>query len=588
MRIVAFLFCLLFMLPAQAANNTVLNSLLAPKQQTFLPVNEAFQFDFDQQGTILFTGWEIAPGYYIYKHKLEIIAKNAKIKVPELDPGVEIEDEFFGKTEVYFDELVVVSRLSDISEDAVVKIRYQGCAEAGLCYPPEVITIPLSMLNKVSDKPNKAAETDAPAGNNSNDFVNKLAEQDFLTNLAVFFGVGVLLAFTPCVFPMFPILSSLIAGQSKLSTKKAFALSFVYVQGMAVTYAALGLVVAAVGGQIQGYLQSPAVLISFSLLFVLLAFAMFGWYEIKLPEKFMTRLTNVSNQQKGGNYTGVFFMGVLSGLIASPCTTAPLSAALLYVAQSGDYLVGGLTLYVLSLGMGLPLLLLGTSGGKLLPKAGAWMEQVKMLFGFVMLVVPLVLLERILDWNTILLLSSVWLIITALFLHHWQSQEQASKLKTTLWAAAVLFMIGGVLTAKHVLMPPAKVTAVATASDGKFKLLPDLAALREEVAQANQQGKIAMVDLYADWCVACKEFEKYTFSDNKVKQAFKDFSLLKLDLTVTNEVSKEIYQTFNVVGLPAILFFDAQGNELSNLRITGFQSAEEFTAHLEKVRQTVQ
>ncbi|TLX46921.1 protein-disulfide reductase DsbD [Pseudoalteromonas phenolica] len=588
MRIVAFLLCLLFMLPAQAANNTVLNSLLAPKQQTFLPVNEAFQFDFDQQGTILFTGWEIAPGYYIYKHKLEIIAKNAKIKVPELDPGVEIEDEFFGKTEVYFDELVVVSRLSEIGEDAVVKIRYQGCAEAGLCYPPEVITIPLSMLNKASDKPSKTTETTAPAGNNSNDFVNKLAEQDFLTNLAVFFGVGVLLAFTPCVFPMFPILSSLIAGQSKLSTKKAFALSFVYVQGMAVTYAALGLVVAAVGGQIQGYLQSPAVLISFSLLFVLLAFAMFGWYEIKLPEKFMTRLTNVSNQQKGGNYTGVFFMGVLSGLIASPCTTAPLSAALLYVAQSGDYLVGGLTLYVLSLGMGLPLLLLGTSGGKLLPKAGAWMEQVKVLFGFVMLVVPLVLLERILEWNTILLLGSVWLIITALFLHHWQSQEQASKLKTTLWAAAVLFMIGGVLTAKHVLMPPAKVTAITTASDGKFKLLPDLAALREEVAQANQQGKIAMVDLYADWCVACKEFEKYTFSDEKVKQAFKDFSLLKLDLTVTNEVSKEIYQTFNVVGLPAILFFDAQGNELSNLRITGFQSAEEFTSHLEKVRQTVQ
>ena len=198
------------------------------------------------------------------------------------------------------------------------------------------------------------------------------------------------------------------------------------------------------------------------------------------------------------------------------------------------------------------------------------------------------MLERILEWNTILLLGSVWLVITALFLHHWQSQEQASKLKTTLWAAAVLFMIGSVLTAKHVLMPPAKVAAVATASDGKFKLLPDLAALREEVAQANQQGKIAMVDLYADWCVACKEFEKYTFSDDKVKQAFKDFSLLKLDLTVTNEVSKEIYQTFNVVGLPAILFFDAQGNELSNLRITGFQSAEEFTAHLEKVRQTVQ
>ena len=588
MRIVAFLFCWLFFMSAHASGNTVLNSLLAPKQQTFLPVEEAFQFDFDQQGSILFTGWDIAPGYYIYKHKLEIVANNATIKVPELDTGVEIEDEFFGKTQVYFNELSIVSRLSEITEGATIKIRYQGCAEAGLCYPPETVTIPISMLSTTKVNADKPVTSTQITTQHSNDFINKLSEQNFLTNLAVFFGVGVLLAFTPCVFPMFPILSSLIAGQSKLSTKKAFSLSFVYVQGMAVTYAALGLLVAAVGGQIQGYLQSPAVLISFSLLFVLLAFAMFGWYEIKLPEKFMTRLTSVSNQQKGGNYTGVFLMGVLSGLIASPCTTAPLSAALLYVAQSGDYLVGGLTLYVLSLGMGLPLLLLGTSGGKLLPKAGAWMEQVKILFGFVMLVVPMVLLERILAWQTILILFSIWLVITAMFFHHWQSKEDNGKLKTTLWTLAVVFLIGGAMIIKHVIVPPVTPINNAQIEKSTFKLLPGLAALKDEVSNANKQGKIAMVDLYAEWCVACKEFEKYTFSDDKVQQAFQDFTLLKLDLTIANSVSREVYEAFNVVGLPAILFFDEQGNELSHLRVTGFQSADEFTAHLKLVSQTIQ
>ena len=230
---------------------------------------------------------------------------------------------------------------------------------------------------------------------------------------------------------------------------------------MAVTYAALGLVVASLGGQVQGYLQHPFVLISFSLLFVLLAMSMFGWYEIKLPSGMMNKLTQVSNNQKGGNYIGVFLMGVLSGLIASPCTTAPLSAALLFVAQSGDYLVGGLTLYVLSLGMGIPLLLLGTSGGKLLPKAGGWMEQVKTLFGFIMLVVPLILLERIVDAEIILLMAGLLAIATALYLHHWQSGQSQGKLKTALWFVATLLVIGGASVTKNYIWPTAQVVSAA-------------------------------------------------------------------------------------------------------------------------------
>ncbi|OHU86184.1 MULTISPECIES: protein-disulfide reductase DsbD [Pseudoalteromonas] len=598
MRALLFVFSLLWLLPAQA-NNDVLNSLLAPKQDTFLPVNEAFKFDFDQQGNILFTGWDIAPGYYLYKKKLEIIAKNADIKVGEYTEGVEIEDEFFGKTQVYFDSFSVVSKLSNIGDDAVVKIRYQGCAEAGLCYPPEVITIPLSPLamadgstasaDSATTAPPVADQT--PSSDKELSFTERLASQSLLTNLAIFFMVGVGLAFTPCVFPMFPILSSLIAGQKGLSTKRAFSLSFVYVQGMAVTYALLGLVVAALGGQVQGYLQHPAVLISFSLLFVLLAMAMFGWYEIKLPSGMMNRLTAISNQQQGGNYLGVFSMGVLSGLIASPCTTAPLSAALLYVAQSGDYFIGGITLYSLSLGMGLPLLLLGTSGGKLLPKAGAWMEQVKTLFGFIMLVVPLILLERIVEFDIILWLASGLMLATALYLHHWQSQQSSGVLKTLLWGVASVLLVSALLVGKNLIWPSKTINVTQAQSaqgEKKFQLVADLSALREAIEQANDNGQIAIVDLYADWCVACKEFEKYTFFEPQVQQQFKHFALLKLDLTESNDKSVEIMKEFNVFGLPTMLFFDGQGNELPDLRVTGFMGPEPFAKHLEKVRANVQ
>ncbi|MDP4488875.1 protein-disulfide reductase DsbD [Pseudoalteromonas piscicida] len=605
MRLLVVLFSLLMWFPAQA-NNAVLDSLLAPKQQTFLPVKEAFKFDFDQQGNTLFMGWDIADGYYLYKKNLQIIAKQADIQVPELEQGKMIEDEFFGRTEVYFNNLSVISKLSNIEQGAIVKIRYQGCAEAGLCYPPEIVEVPLSTIagEKPKTTSTKAPETkapetkaevqseSAPVDSANLSFTEQLMQRSLLANILTFFGLGIGLAFTPCVFPMFPILSSLIAGQQGLSTKKAFSLSFVYVQGMAVTYAALGLVVAYFGGQIQGYLQHPAVLISFSILFVALALSMFGVYEIRLPSGMMDKLTQLSNKQKGGNYWGVFIMGVLSGLIASPCTTAPLSGALLFVAQSGDYVVGAVTLYALSLGMGLPLLLLGTSGGKLLPKAGGWMDQVKTLFGFVMLFVPLILLERILDATVIISLAGGLAVATALYLHYWQSQLQAGKGKTTLWGFAITLFIVGLYALKTSLFPaPAAVVSTASTQtetvtgEQKFKLLPDLAALKVAVAEANAKGKVPIVDLYAEWCVACKEFEKYTFPKPEVQTQFKDYELLKLDLTKANDNTQEIMEAFTVFGLPTILIFDSQGNEMPAHRITGFLDAKDFAAHLEKAKQ---
>jgi thiol:disulfide interchange protein DsbD len=609
MRFFFLLLVTLLTVPVKAATNNVLGDLLGPPQQTFLPVDQAFVFDFDQQGSTLFVGWDIAPDYYLYKKKIEIIAKGANIQVGDSGSGEIIEDEFFGKTEVFFNSASVISKLSNVTEGAVVKVRYQGCAKAGLCYPPEVISIPLSVIsgaqvknvdqNNTTDEAATAQSTFAalnePATEpttNSDDtekeltFTEQLASQGLITNLLIFFVVGVGLAFTPCVFPMFPILSSLIAGQQNLSTKKAFALSFVYIQGMAVTYAALGLVVAALGGQVQGYLQHPFVLVSFSLLFVLLAMSMFGWYEIKLPSSMMSKLTQVSNNQKGGNYVGVFLMGVLSGLIASPCTTAPLSAALLFVAQSGDYLVGGLTLYVLSLGMGLPLLLLGTSGGKLLPKAGGWMEQVKTLFGFVMLVVPLILLERLISADIILLMAGVLALATALYLHHWQSSQTQSKLKTALWFAATLLVMTGFTLTKNYFWP---VQAVQVSSQSnEFKKVADLAELKEAVAQASNEGRMVMVDLYADWCVACKEFEHYTFPDAKVQSEFSHYQLIQVDLTNSDNKTIELMEEYTVFGLPSILFFNTQGKELTTQRVTGFLNAEDFAKHLATVRASAQ
>lgn len=611
MRFFFLLLVTLLTVPAKAATNNVLGDLLGPPQHSFLPVDQAFVFDFDQQGSTLFVGWDIAPDYYLYKKKIEVIAKGANIQVGDSGSGEIIEDEFFGKTEVFFNTASVVSKLSNITEGAVVKVRYQGCAKAGLCYPPEVISIPLSVISGAQIKnvdQNSATDETATAANtfaalnepttepttNSDDtkkeltFTEQLASQSLITNLLIFFAVGVGLAFTPCVFPMFPILSSLIAGQQNLSTKKAFALSFVYIQGMAVTYAALGLVVAALGGQVQGYLQHPFVLISFSLLFVLLAMSMFGWYEIKLPSSMMSKLTQVSNNQKGGNYVGVFLMGVLSGLIASPCTTAPLSAALLFVAQSGDYLVGGLTLYVLSLGMGLPLLLLGTSGGKLLPKAGGWMEQVKTLFGFVMLVVPLILLERLVSADIILLMAGVLALATALYLHHWQSSQTQSKLKTALWFAATLLVITGFTLTKNYFWPVQVQTVQVSSQNNEFKQVADLAELKEAVAQANDEGRLVMVDLYADWCVACKEFEHYTFPDAKVQSEFSHYQLIQIDLTESDNKTIELMEEYTVFGLPSILFFNTQGQELSTQRVTGFLNAEDFAKHLAVVRASAQ
>ena len=405
----------------------------------------------------------------------------------------------------------------------------------------------------------------------------------WLTLVAFFVG-GLLLSFTPCVFPMYPILTGIIVGQGdKLSTKRAFALSFAYVQGMAVTYTLLGIVVAVAGAQFQAMFQHPIVLIALSALFIFLALSMFGIFNLALPSSWQNKLNQVSSNQKGGSYLGVLVMGAISGLVASPCTTAPLTGALLYISQSGDILLGASALYALSLGMGLPLLVLGSSGGKLLPKAGNWMNVIKNIFGLLLLAVPIFLLERFLPVLVIDVLWAVLILATAGYFYT-VNQDSAKTFGFGLRSIIIflVFFIGANKAYQLVYPATSVATSTQTASHG-FEHVKNLTEMNQAIAKANAEGKTVMVDLYADWCVACKEFEEYTFFEANVQAELSGSLLLQLDLTDTgSKDSVELMSHFEIFGLPSILFFDKNGNELTQRRVTGFMAADEFAAHVKQ------
>jgi len=391
---------------------------------------------------------------------------------------------------------------------------------------------------------------------------------------------------------MYPILTGIIVGAGKdLTTKKAFTLSFFYVQGMAVTYTLLGIVVALAGAQFQAMFQHPIVLIALSVLFIFLALSMFGLFNLALPSSWQNKLNNLSNKQKGGSIIGVVMMGVISGLVASPCTTAPLTGALLYISQTGDVVLGASALYALSLGMGLPLLILGSSGGKLLPKAGAWMNIIKNIFGLLLLAVPIFLLERFIP---VVASQALWalLVLGAAGYFYVANQNSVSD-KPKGFAFGLrsllifLMMFVGANMLYQLVMPNDNQTSKAVNPNSQiqhFKQVASLKELQTTVAQANNQGKTVMVDLYADWCIACKEFEKYTFPQPQVQQALKNTVLVQIDLTETGaDQNIELMEHFNVFGLPSILFFDLQGDELSQQRVTGFMGADEFSAHIKRI-----
>ncbi len=594
--------------PAVSAQDSIFNASasLFSNDSEFLKVDDAFIFDFHQQNNKLQVSFNIADGYYLYRHQFKFTTENATIVPVILPEGEHHEDEFFdGVQQIFTEQLAFTIDIEQANNDASVTIRYQGCAKKGLCYPPIKKVVDLSKValaaNSANDaqhvlaaleannSPQTSADSNTKVSNTENSseqhqLADMLKSDSVWLTLAAFFIGGLLLSFTPCVFPMYPILTGIIVGQGdKLSTKRAFALSFAYVQGMAITYTLLGIVVAIAGAQFQAMFQHPIVLIALSVLFIFLALSMFGIFNLALPSSWQNKLNQLSSNQKGGSYIGVVIMGAISGLVASPCTTAPLTGALLYISQSGDILLGASALYALSLGMGLPLLVLGSSGGKLLPKAGNWMNVIKNIFGLLLLAVPIFLLERFLPIIVIDILWTVLILATAGYFYtvnHNSAKTFGFGLRSIL--IFLVFFIGA-NKAYQLVYPVTNASESQQSEHRGFEQVKNLTAMNQAIAKANAQGKTVMVDLYADWCVACKEFEEYTFFEANVQNALADTVLLQIDLTDTgSKDSIELMSHFEIFGLPSILFFDKSGNELSQRRVTGFMAADEFSVHVDK------
>ena len=579
-----FLFFTLFLtaLSAQAG-------FFAKKAQ-FLKPDEAFVFSSEPDGEGVNLHWRIAEGYYLYKKEFHVNGQNVTLTEIDFPPAERYQDEFFGETEIYRHDLTLRQSLSARAENAILEVTYQGCTK-GFCYPPETKTVELSASSVAKSAVENNSVFKQKTQQKSTALSAELPEQDRLANRLFesksavfwFFLLGIGLAFTPCVLPMLPLLSAIVIGSNERpNSLRAFLLSVAYVQGMALTYTLLGLIVAAIGLPFQVALQSPYVLIGLSVIFVLLALSMFGVFSLQLPTALQTKLTLLSQNQTGGAFGGVFVMGMIAGLIASPCTSAPLSGALLYVAQSGDLVIGALTLYLLALGMGLPLILVTLFGNKILPKSGAWMEKIKTAFGFVMLALPVFLLSRVLPeiWE-----PRLWALLGSAFFIWLAFQMRDNGLG---WALRILLLIMAMSSVKPLQnwlwnedAAKSAVENSAVLAQPQFKRIGSYQELQQAL-QSNPKA-VAMLDLYADWCVACKEFEKYTFSNGQVQNAFQGVLLLQADMTQNSPQNTELMKQLEVLGLPTIIFFDNQGNEISNTRITGFMNAERFLPFIQQI-----
>ncbi len=541
----------------------------APGRSNFTPADQAFVFDFQQNQHDLNLNWQVKEGYYLYRKQISITPAQAQVGPLQLPAGVAHEDEFYGKSEIYRGQLSVPVAVVQADKGATLTVTYQGCADAGLCYPPETKVIPLSEV--------KAAAQPAVAPLPSEERTGAKDESGtalpFSALWALLIGIGI--AFTPCVLPMYPLISGIVlGGKQRLSTGRALLLAFIYVQGMALTYTALGLVVAAAGLQFQAALQHPWVLIGLSAVFILLALSMFGLFSLQLPSSLQTRLTLMSNRQQGGSVGGVFAMGAIAGLICSPCTTAPLSAILLYIAQSGNMWLGGGTLYLYALGMGLPLILVTVFGNRLLPKSGPWMETVKTAFGFVILALPVFLLERVVGdvWGL-----RLWAMLGVAFFS-WAFISSLNARTPWIRLVQILLLAAALVSVRPLQDWAFGAPTAQSQAHLNFTPVDNIDALHRALAQA--EGKPVMLDLYADWCIACKEFEKYTFSDPQVQNALKETVLLQANVTANSPQDKALLKELNVLGLPTILFFNAQGEEQPAQRVTGFMDAAAFSAHL--------
>ena len=546
-------FCLLTTLSLQAAD-------LFNNKPKFLPVDQAFQLHAEQQHENILLNWQIIDNYYLYQDKLEFSLNGQPIDVqPQfLTTAKQYQDPYFGTVNIFKHQLTLKLPLPNKGAQDLLDVTYQGCTQ-GFCYPPETKQFTLSDIpQKAMTAPMEAKRQQSAAGNSDvlSSQQNQLADSLFQSKYAMlwFFVLGIGLAFTP----------------------------FVYVQGMALTYTLLGLLVVLIGLPFQVALQSPYVLVGLSLVFTLLALSMFGVFTLQLPSSLQTKLTQLSQQQKSGAFFGVFAMGAIAGLVASPCTSAPLSGALLYVAQSGDFVIGALTLYLLALGMGLPLILITVFGNKILPKSGAWMENVKTAFGFVMLALPVFLLSRILPavWE-----PRLWALLGVSFFV-WLAMQMRST------GIGLFFRIVFLIAAMALAQPlqtwlwqnhtqPAE-TQSAVQNSLEFQQVHSYDELQQALAQ--NPKSMAMLDLYADWCIACKEFDHKTFADSKVQAALQEILLLRIDMTNNSENNRTLMKKLAVTGLPTLIFFNAEGKEIAAQRISGFMESETFLQNLQAAK----
>ena len=569
-------------------------------QRDFLPPDQAFVLieKTAADGSLALT-WDIQPGYYLYRDKMKVSILSPGLIVGELRlPEGEIkQDPEFGAVKIFKHHLEVGVPVTarppgvDVLE---AEVRYQGCAEDGICYPP--IKKRVAFSNAASSTGPAALGADAGGEQGAADRIaSDLGHRSLAVMLLSFLVLGLLLAFTPCVLPMVPILSGIIVGQQQpVSASRGFLLSSVYVVAMALTYALAGVAAGLLGHNLQPAFQKPPVLIAFSLLFVALSFSMFGFYELQLPAALQIRLDRVSRAQRGGSYLGVGVMGALSALIVGPCVAPPLAGALAFISQSGSAVVGGSALFALGIGMGLPLIALGTSAGGVLPRVGAWMENIKRVFGVVFLGVAIVFMSRILPGPVTLALWAGLLIGSAVYLgaldrpHErttgWRRFNQSLGLASLVYG--VILVIGAAAGGEDPLQPLAPlVGARATAQPSTanaFIPVTSLAAVQQAVASARSGGQPVMLDFYADWCIECKHLEKQTFAHADVAARLAGLKLLRADVTASSAEDRALLAHYGLFGPPAVLFF-ADGEELRSHRITGFVAAQEFTAHLDRL-----
>lgn len=567
------------------------------KKPSFLPADQAFGLEIHavDQSTLI-ASFKITPGYYLYRDKVGFTVAQGKARIARisLPQGESKDDPNFGVIEVYhqpFQAEIVLEKV-DARKPLVLNATYQGCSDKGLCYPPIEKQLGIDLVPSLSavTAPVAAAPAPAPADNENTRIASLFQDGSFWLIVSFFFGAGLLLALTPCVFPMIPILSGIIVGRGPgITHMHAFMLSLAYVLGMAITYAIAGVAAGYSGNLISSALQTPWVLGSFAALFVLLSLSMFGFYELQLPSALQSRLTDTSNKLHGGHLSGVFVMGALSAIIMGPCVAAPLAGALLYISQTHDAVLGGTALFFLALGMGAPLLLIGTSAGTLLPKAGAWMEAVKRFFGVMMLAMAIWIVSPVIPLSAHMLLWAALLIFSAIYLraldplsHNARGLHKLGKgIGILALLLGVAYLIGALSGARDILRPLGSIGRAEpdTVATLHFERIKNGTELDQRIAQAGD--KTVILDFYADWCVSCKEMERFTFSDAAVQARLKDTLLLQADVTANNTDDKALMQRFQLFGPPATLFFDPQGKELSDYRVTGFQDAKTFLQSLQ-------